>query len=163
MKAYACRQTSGHQRNAARDATEVSEGRVSSTSGKQYFLPDHDLQEVSAVWRATADEESYEEGSPALPSTTEGDELPNTENKGIREISIQEEIKNAARDGYIEQYRELSSWIGEFLTYKEIVRELGPELTYRKDAQTQVELEDWKIEPEGSENNEAQGRLELEG
>ena len=112
---------------------EVSEERKPSAGGTEYFLPDLELQEASAV--QTVD---YEEEVSTLPSTDEGDDVPNTENRGIGEISIQEEIRNVAREGYIKQYRELSSWIGEFPTYKEIVRELEPELTYRKDAQTQV-------------------------
>ena len=120
MTACACCQCSGHQRNAARGATEVSVERGLSASGTAYFLPALELQEPSAV--RTAD---YTGEISALPSTDNEGDAPNTDNRGMGEISIQEEIQKVAREKYLKYYKELSSWLGEFPTCEEMVRELG--------------------------------------
>ena len=49
MTTRACRQSSGHQRDATREATEVSAERGPSAGETDYFLPDLELQEPSAV------------------------------------------------------------------------------------------------------------------
>ena len=97
MTTQYCRQPSGHQRDAARGATEVSAEREPSAG--DYFLPDLELQGNTAVRTA-----GYTGEVSALQSTDEEGEAPTTDYGGMRGISLQEEIQSVVREGYVQFY-----------------------------------------------------------
>ena len=94
----------------------LTEQRPSATD---YFFPDPELQSGR-----TADETG---DTSDLSSTDYESDTPDTDHRGMSGVSIQEEIIKVTREKYIQQYLQLSAWLGEFPTREEVIRKLEPD------------------------------------